>query len=277
MQEVLANPEIQSSLLPLVCSLLIALLASRAGSRWLGLGIIAGFLLTVSLSAGLGFQPLTSTRKIILCSVFLPVLGIILDWRQDGLRVCLAVLAAVLAMAALWVVWPVLMRQQGLELWLLAGRVGLYAAAIGAGLMWFGRQAIYQQGGAILGLGIATGAVVLVSASALYAQLSFAVAAAMGGVLLVVLLAKPTPKGLGNLGIFAAAAPLALLGGAATVYAKLPPLALLFLMLVPAFAAIPLVRHENPWLRCTVSTLLALLPALPAFWLSWRAAGPMVY
>ena len=277
MQDFLMTPEAQSSLLPLVFAFILGLILIRLGERCLGFAVIGGFLLTVLLTVGLEFQPLTSTRKIILCSLLLPLLALLIDWLGQRPLVRIAVLMSVLAVAAIWVVWPVLIRLEGMEVLLLGARVALYAAGIGGVILWLNRGLSYRESGALMALGIGTGACALVAASGLYAQLSFAVAAAIGGALLVLLLSKSSVKSLGSLSLFAAAVPLALLGGASSVFAKLPPAALGFLFLIPVFAAIPLNKHGNLWLRTAVSGILGLFPAVPAIWITWKAAGPVIY
>ena len=137
----------------------------------------------------------------------------------------------------------------------------------------------------MLALGMGVGATSVLAASAWYGQLAFAVAAAVGGLLLVFLLkpmlSKSYPKKgetkLGMLSLMAVAVPLGLIGGAANIYANLPGVALICLALVPAAAAIPVLRGHNAWLRTTISTVLGLLPAAPAVWLAWDAAGSMGY
>lgn len=234
--------------------------------------MLAGIAVAVTLITGLNFQPLTSTRKIILCSLVLPFIVLILRRPAADRAIFLAL---VMAAAALWVVWPVLIRQPGLEGWLIGGRVALFAAVVAVGLMWPGHDDWQRQGGGVLGLGLGVGATALVAASALYGQLGFAVVAAAGGLLLVRLL-RPSPGGLGDSALFAAAVPLGLIGGAATVYAQLPGLVLFLLAAVPVCAAIPM-PGRNPWLRLGGSTLLALIPVLPAVWLTWQEAGAVSF
>jgi hypothetical protein len=265
---ILTHPAFQSAAAPLLGSLVAALMLRRAGFVWQGFAVLVGMTVAVMLITGLNLQPLTSTRKIVLCSLVLPFAALILR-RSTIDRVVF--LALTMAATAVWVVWPVLMRQPGLEAWLIGGRVGLFAAAVGAGLVWFGHNDWRHQGGAMLGLGLGVGATVLVAASALYGQLGFAVAAATGGLLLV-RLRQPSPGGLGDPALFAAAVPLGLIGGAATVYAQLPSLVLLLLAAVPICAAIP-VPGRNPWLRLGGSSLLALVPVVPAVWLTWQEVG----
>jgi len=151
-------------------------------------------------------------------------------------------------------------------------------------MSWLDRVSVPRQGGAMLALSMGVGASALIAASALYGQLAFAVSAAVGGLLLVVLLA-PTIKisgsdkvrsGLGGLSLFAVGVPLGLIGGAATVYTQLPAVALLSLALIPVVAAIPVFRQLNPWISATLTTISGLIMAGPAFWLAWQAAESSV-
>ena len=122
-----------------------------------------------------------------------------------------------------------------------------------------------------------------IAASALYGQLAFAVIASLGGLLLVLLVLPvkgKTETSIGGFGLFAASIPLALIGGAATVYAKLPATALFFLALVPLVAAIPVEKKfsiQNLWLRGSMAAVLGLLPTIPAIWLALGASEPMGY
>jgi hypothetical protein len=264
MQDLFAHPAFQSALAPLTSSIVVALVLHRAGNFWQGLAVVAGIFVAILLITGLDFQPLTSTRKIILCSLVLPFLALPL-FRMNS--------------------WPVLGRLEGLALWLMGGKVALFAAVIGAGMSWLDSVDVPRQGGVSLALCMGVGASALLATSALYGQLAFAVSAAVGGLLLVVLL-EPKIKtfgsdkmrsGLGGLSLYAVAVPLGLIGGAATVYAKLPGIALISLAAIPLVATIPLFRQLNPWLSTMLTTLSGLILATPAFWIAWSAAEATGY
>ena len=286
MQDLLAHPAVQSAVAPLVSSLVIALILHRTDNLWQGMAVVSGVFVAVLLITGISFQHLDANGKIILCSLVLPFAAVPLYLMKCPAIYRTLFLSAAMACAAVWVVWPVLGRQQGLELWLTGGRVALFAAAIGCGMSWLDRVDVPRQGGVMLALSLGVGASVLIAASALYGQLAFAVSAAVGGLLLVVLI-EPKIKifdsdkmrsGLGGLSLFAVAVPLGLIGGAATVYAQLPGAALIFLALIPGVAAISLYRQFNPWISTTLTTLSGLILAAPALWLAWSAAeSPMGY
>ena len=280
MQDLFTNPALQSSIAPLVISLIVALMLRKAGTLWQGLAIMSGLLIAVSLITGLNFLPLTSTRKIILSSFVVPFTALWFNRFSCPPYCRAAIFAGIMACLAVWIVWPVLGRQEVLDAWIMGARVAVFAAAVTGATMWFTRNDAALEGGVLLALGIGTGASTLIAASALYGQLAFAVTAAMGGLLLAVLFRSGkdiTTSSLGQLSVFAAIVPLGLIGGAATVYAKLPSTALFFLVLVPVLATLPVARKRNLWTRVTLSTLLGLLVVVPAIWITWNSAGPIIY
>ncbi len=270
-----AQPPVQSGLAPFVASLVLAVLLLRAPVRWQGLAIIGGLLLAVLLTIGPALMPLTSTRKIVVASLGLPMLAVLLDvaplrWR---VRVGVVVLLAVLAL--LWVLWPVLLRREPGGAALLGIGLALYVAAV---LVVFARLGCCcaRLAGAAMGFSVATGVAVIMAASALYGQLAFALAAAVAG-LVAVRLWRPglaeNDACFGLASAMAVAVPLALLGAAASVYARLPMTALPLLALSPLLALIPLAAGRPAWLRVVIAGLLSLPPALGAIYLAWQAAG----
>ena len=287
MQDLLAHPAFQAALAPLISSFVVALVLHRAGNFWQGMAVVAGIFVAILLITGLSFQPLTSTRKIILCTLVLPFLAVPLSQMNCSIIFRALLLSIAMACAALWVAWPVLGRMEGMALWLTGARVALFAAVIGAGMSWLDKADVLRQGGVTLALGMGVGASAFIAASALYGQLAFAVSASVGGLLLVVLL-EPKIKifgtdtmrsGMGGLSLFAVAVPLGLIGGAATVYAQLPYTALIFLALIPSVAVVQdrLVRPNHPWMSIIMTTMTGLIMAFPALWLAWRAAETTSY
>lgn len=283
MQDLLAHPAFQSAVAPLATSLLAASLLKRFGIQWQGIAVVAGLAMAVWLTVGFHFQPLTSTSKIILVSVFLPILALLIP-RFSCESACQSGLLAVVTVAvALWVIWPVLGRQETLTALWMGGKVLIFSAVVTSSLVWLTRDDFARQGGAVLALGFGTGVATFIGSSALYGQLSFAVTAAVGGLVVIRLLA-PVTNGerisMGSVALFAATIPLVLIDGAATIYAKLPSMALLFLAIVPLFAAIPVARKlklESLWIRGVLAMVLGTLPAIPAIWLALNASEPLGY
>jgi len=290
MQELLTNPVVQAAVAPFTVALVSALLLRRFLPGGIGLAVIGGFFIAVLLTTGLTLQPLTATRKIIVCGLVLPFALLLLDsitlmpqpvWLK---RVLQALPASLLAVAALWVIWPVVQRQEGIAVWLMAAPVMLYAAVIIYGTVLLGRAqkpAFSAQAANALVLAMGTGATTLIAASALYSQLAFAVSAATGAVVIVGSLG--TVKKLSRLTVYAAAVPVTLFAAAATVYAQLPVLVLLCLALVPLFAGLllfkplNLIKSQQRWLALIIASLWTSIPAVPAIWLAWRAAGPVSF
>jgi len=287
------NPAIQAAGAPFVVALVLALVLRPFLPGGIGLAIIGGFFIAVLLTSGLTLQPLTATRKIIICSLVLPFVALLLELSVVMLhsawlkRLIQTLPALLLATAALWIIWPVVQRQEGMAIWLMVTPVMLYAAVIIYGTGALGRmqkQVFNVQAANALVLAMGTGVTTLIAASALYSQLAFAVSAATGAVVVVGLLGS-TEKftKLGMLTVYAAAVPVTLLAAAATVYAQLPVLVLLCLAFVPLFAGlllikpVKLIKPRQRWLELIVCSLWVSIPVLPAIWLVWREMGPVSF
>jgi hypothetical protein len=288
MDTLLSNPAIQAAVAPFVVALVLTLILRRCLPGGTGLAVIAGFLVAVWLVTGLTLQPLTSTRKIIICSLTLPFVAMLLEmippisqstWLKRAVQTASAL---ILVAAALWIIWPVVQRQEGMAAWLMAMPVVLFAGAViyGAGLLsrlQNSETAVFStQAASALLLAMGVGATCLIAASALYSQLAFAVSAAVGAVIVVAMFSSQEHR-LGMLTIYAAAVPVTLFVAAATVYASLPVLVLFCLALVPVFAGLPLPKPSQRWPQLIVTCLWASVPVLPAVWLTWRAAGPVSF
>lgn len=280
MQDLLVHPAFQSGIAPLLSGLIVALILRPFGIMWQGVAVVCGLLTSVMLTIGISFRPLTSTHKIIISSIVLPFASFLphhFPCRTFCQTIFLAILSGV---TALWVVWPVLSHQEGLQILITVSKMVLYAAVVGGSVVWFGKEDLARQGGGLLALGTGTAILAFIASSALYGQLAIAVTAALGGLLLVLLIIpdKDTVSiSLGNFGLVAAKIPLAIIGGGSAVFANLPALALFSLVLVPMFAAIPVARQQNLWIRGSLATILGFLPIIPAIWYAFSTSAPMSY
>jgi len=275
----LAQPPVQSGLAPFVAGLLLGAVLSRAGPRWQGLAIVGGLLLAVLLILGPALWPLTSTRKIVLASLALPLLAMALDGAAVSRRGMVTAVVLSLLAVLLWVLWPVLLRRETGDALSLAGGLGLYVSTVLLLFVRLGRDWA-RLAGASMGLSLTTGLAAIIAASALYGQLAFALAAAVGGLAALRGVHPGLPEGeacFGLAGAVAVGVPLALLGAAAGVYAKLPFGVLPWLALSPALALIPLAARRPAWLRIVAAGVLSLPPAAVAIYLTWRAAGDIAY
>jgi hypothetical protein len=279
MQSVLSHPAFQSAVAPLVAALVVALILWRAGSRWQGLALMAGWLAVVGLAVGFQFEPLTSTRKIVLLSLLLPLFALGLEWSPLTAKARSAVMVALAAASMLWIVWPVLARGGVTAALTLALGLLAYVAWTVVTFGQLARRPVELLGAAGLALAMGTGGAAMLGASALYGQLGFALAAAMGGLILPWML-RPHLTGLGQMSAQAVAVPLAFIGAAGIVYADLSWWVLPCLALVPV--AVwgtwkPISKLGAVWGRMIIATLAGLLPALLGVWISWQSSGDMVY
>ncbi|MDH3377478.1 MAG: hypothetical protein OEQ39_11040 [Gammaproteobacteria bacterium] len=265
METLLTRPEIQSAAAPLLVALAVGLILRAFGRPWPLLGAVVGFLATAWLINGLQFTPLTGARKIIVIAAAAGVVGVLAD-VMPRLRARPVWLALFSAGAALWLIWKVLARREGVDLMV----VGAPAVAY---VMWltlcldFGRRAEIPTLAAGLALALGTGAVSILSASALLGQLAFGLGAAIGGVFLLVVFWKDSVAGAVftvPVGILAG-----LIGYAGYVFAKVPWYALAVLAIVPLAAHIPLPKAWPRIVRAAVHTLLGVIVSAVAVGVVW--------
>lgn len=270
MHEILENPAIQAGILPFAVALFLGLLLKRLGWYWTGLALMAGFITTVYLVAGFQFQPWSSTRKIIALGLGAGGLGLLLDiypWSRRWLPMVLFIGAGA---AALWLTWPVLQRREIVELWSLGVGSVLFAGWCAAAMESL-RSKPVQAASTAVALGLGTGLVVLLGASALLGELGLAIGAAAGALWILVTFTRKTE--LGSLAMLPAGVLSGLIGIGGHVYAKVPWYSLAVLALVPVCARVPLSSKWPRWLQALVSMMLASAPAGLAVWLVWRIAG----
>ena len=252
MNTFLSNPAVQSGIIPLIVAFVAAFLLKRLGGPWSGLAFAIAYYISVYLAAGFQFYPFTSTRKILLLGIACIVLGVIIDTgkiKQKHLYTFVFVLAAI---AALWVIWPVLVRQEGFSILLMAVPSLLYAGWLTAGCNKLRHKP--EQGAMIaLALGLGTGISAILGASALVGQLGIAIGAIAGAFLLLHLVNQHIKTG--STFILPAGLLSGLLGVGAVIYASLPWYCLLPL------AGIPLTTYIQLPDRLTKLKLLLLLAA----------------
>lgn len=270
----LSHPAIQSGVAPFVTALVVAVGLARTRRAAGAVAVVAGLCVTVGWVAGFGLWPLTSTRKIILLTLAVAPLAVALEWAALGVRWRSALWCVVGAAAIAWVAWPVLARGGVREAVLsglpLVAYCGWVTAVAGRG----GGDLLGTASGAAA-LGLATGGAALFGASALLAQLAMAVGSAAGGVL-VVHLVLGGGEGSRALGV-TAGLPVALLGASATLFARMPSLALLPLALVPLAPRLPLPKGLPPLARAGTLLFLAAAPGVVAILFTFRAAGPVPF
>jgi len=261
---------VQVSVVPLVAAFVVALVVALLlrPLQLGGLAVVAAFLTTVYFVSGLGFSPLTATRKIIILSIAAPVVGILIDFAFKPTRIGAVVLALCAAAGALWVFWPVLAQKPAAEGWLLgASAVVVISFVVGYSQLYLAADAV-RAGAAGLGLGLATGVAAVLSASLTYGGYGIALGAGAGGFLL--------PQMITGKKSFAGATftlPAMLTGGLVAagtmVLAKLPWYALLVLGLVPVGARLPAPGKAPVWLQAVLLSLYCFVIGAAACALAW--------
>lgn len=270
MDELLTNPVVQTAVVPFVTALIAGLVLSRFGWYWAGLTIIVGFFACAWLITDLKLFPLSGTRKIILLGLLTVVGGIALDVYAGARRFISYILFIAGGGAALWVVWPVLIRKEGMELWLLAAGVSVYAGWLMASMERLREQPL-RAGTAALSLGIGTGVSAIMGASALLGQLASSIAAASGAYLLLALFFPKLSAG------SILTTPVALLCGlfgiAGHVYATLPWYTLPLLAIIPLLACIPLPEQKSSWMKMMLLVSATMPAAIAAITIAWWVEG----
>ncbi len=270
MDELLQNPAVQAGVAPFVTALVATGLLMR--TRFLGLAQIVGFAALVALAIGFSFESLTSTRKLVLVglSTFLPVLLLELkDWSMRPVaRSAVALLAG---LAAVWVVLRLLQQKETTDALLAGAASALYLAALVESTLRVGSDSVRGATNGLV-LGLASGALALLGASALLAQVGIAVGAAAGATLLVQMIAgRRTPAG-ATLSLPASVVAglvglLAVFTGALPWYCLLPTLA------IPWATRLVPVGSRPVWLTAFLTAIVAFIPLLLALGLAWFTAG----
>jgi hypothetical protein len=253
-----------------VVALVLALLLRR--SRQLGLPIAAAFACAVALTMGFGFESLTSLKKLVLVAVAFAAVGAVLESAniQPGWFHRLA-LSRALALATLWMLQRILQQRDASGALLAGTGAALYCVTLLAGGERVSRDPMCAAAVALV-LGLASGALALLGASAQLAQLGIAIGAGAGAVLLVQVLSSANPPVGWTLALFAQAAA-ALIGLLAVFTGSLPWYCLLPLPLIAWAASITRPNRGPVWRRAVLPALLALGPALVAVALAWFSAG----
>ncbi len=269
MDELINNPFFQSALLPLVVSLVVAIILRPHGWYWAGLSAIAGFTATVYLLTDFNFFPLRSHLKILLFGGGAVLLGLLLDLLPRR-RIFTGLLFVITVAAALWVAWPRFRAFEGWQLWALAIAGPLYVAWVVVASESL-RQKSLQADSVVFALSLGTGVSAVLGATALYGQLAAAISAAVGARLLLHLFGKPVAAG--SVMLVPLVSVSALLGLGAVIYAKLPWYILLVLALIPALIRVPMPANLPRLMHMVLTVLIALLPAVLAIMLTWRETG----
>jgi len=274
MNELLSNPLFQAGVAPFVVSLLLGLMLYRIMGVWAAVAVVAGFYTTVWLVTDLKFFPLTSTRKILLLGLVALAVGLIFDLYRSAPRWWLGLFFVAGSASAVWMVWPVFVRKEGWEAWLMVASGGAYVGWLLTSLVAL-RDQPERVTTALLVLAGGSALSLVLGASALLGQLAGGVAAALAGYLLAGLFSSRLMAG--GLLVVPAALICGMLGVAGQVYAKLPWYVLPILAAIPLVARIPLPESRPTWLKVAM-LLLCLAPlAVGAIYVTWTQTGDPLF
>lgn len=278
MNEMLADPLIQSAVVPFAVAFVTALLLRPLGGVASGLGFAVGFAASAYLvmgfhHTGVRFTPLTGTRKLLLAGAGAVVVGVLADLllprdRKPWPRAAVFAIAGIAT--ALWLVWPRIGRLEGSALWFTLLAAPAWAAWLAAGMDDLNRRPLGLAVTALmLGIGVSVSAVL--GASAQIGQIGGAIAAAAGALaLLFVLRGAIAPGG----GFALPAALLAALAGlSAVIFARLPWYALAPLALIPLLARLPLPASRGRFVQGLVLALYTAPATAAAILLAWQASA----
>jgi len=256
MVTLLDNPIVQSAVLPFIISLACGLLVAFVAPRWFGLILPLSFYPAAFLISGLQLLPLTSTRKILILGMAAVIIVVLimklpLAVRRYGLSLIMIVASVA------WVLWP--------RLAIAGGFVWLPLLAGAAYLYWLSVTTDYQQQPTsqlltLLVMATTVAVIAMLGSSALLGQLSGALAAAIGALLLVMMLTARMVDT--DLLILPAVLITGLISLAAVHFATLKGYALFGVALMPLVAYIPLNIH-NRWLRL-LTQLIIMVPLAAA-------------
>ena len=278
MDNLLTNPAIQSGILPFVVAFVALAVFRRLGALGVALSFALAYLCSVYFTMGLQIIPLNSTRKLLLIAIAALVLGLL--WEKSALRKSwlLSISSGLFGSAILWVIWPILNNQSGLNLALVPIATIIYVS-------WLNSltQSIPKTNGLpaiiLCTLGFGTGISAMLGASALLGQLAITVGASLGALIIWQFIQRNLTTGSGL--ILSATWLVGSIGIAAVAYAQLPWYSLIPLALLPLSFFIPpiarLASGQNRLIAMAISLTIGFIFAGIAALITWQSAGDPMY
>ncbi len=268
MQALLDDPMVQSAFAPFAVALIVGAALLRTRLAWFALA--AAVATAVSLGSGIGFTPLTASRKALLLVLAAPFVGLAIDLLPKPPRAVVPALAGLCGAASIWVFWSVLAQRETAQMLPLAGGLALFV-----GLMIALTLRLRHDGaaasGATVALGLAVGISALLSASIGNFANGIALAAG-GGALLSLQFALDRRLAPGAVGMLTVGLATALFAATTFMLAQLPWVAMALLLPVPLAAGLELATQRSPRVRMAAATLIALAVAAASPFAAWLAA-----
>lgn len=275
MDNMINNPAVQGGLVPFLCALILAALLYR-NTLLRPLAILAGFLSMVYLTVGFQFFPLTSTRKIVLLAITIPLVLLVLGNLRINERALMLLLFLLSAAAGLWLVWPWLARQDGQYFLLYLLALGAYPGIQALLGLSYDKHSRLNSLGNLSALAFACGFCVLLSASALLGQMALSVAASVVALAVVQITKAEREKAGLLLGTYVNLL-LGLILLSALIYAKLDWYILPLILISAALIHLPIKSKRHAWQFVMVSFLFAAIPGGLALLIAYQSAGSLPY
>ena len=269
--DLLDNPAVQAAAVPFVVALALGFLL--AGTRFLVVAVVSGFIVVLVLTIGFSITPMTTVKKLIVVVAAAAVWALVIESAgAEAQRIIVVALAVAAGGAAVWTLWRVLQQLEAPTAWAAAfGAFLLVAVTMGTTIMAGGASSLRAAvTGACLGWG--SGAMALIGASALLAQLGLAVGTASAAVALVQLLRKREAP-LGWTVVVPTAVAAALIGTLASATGELRWYCLILLPLAPLAARFVPARTTRPWNQAIATGLAVSTPLAAAIGLAWFSAA----
>jgi hypothetical protein len=267
--DLLQNPAVQAGAIPFLVALAVSAMLAR--TRFLAIAQLAGFLSLVALAIGFSFESLTATKRLVLIGIGTGAAALLLELRGRLTRPWVVGVSLVVAAASIWMLWRLLAQKDAGAAALAGGLAFLYVFAMGASMLEVGADPVRGASAGLM-VGLGTGALAVLGASAVLGVVGVSLGAAAGATLLVQML-RGKPAATGATISLPAGAIAALAGVLAVASASLP-----WYVLIPVVAAPWATRLVPPtvqplWLRAFLSALAALVPVIAAVALAWAAAS----
>lgn len=274
MQDLINHPAFQGGIAPFLTGLIITLAFRRAGAIQ-GLALLAGFLVTATLTVGLLFEPLTSTRKIILLVMAVTVLSLFVG-KLKGTGKGEGLLLLLVLGGLTWVLWPYLARQELMQSLLIIGASALFALWSMIGMSMLRQRSGSSAGIAVTAMAFGLGGTATIGASALYGQLAMAIGAAAMGYVIVQIFTKSSAHA-GWILVAIGGASVAIIAPSSVIYAKVPWFSLVALAFIPLLAQLEIAAKQPAVKRVSILFVVYMVPAVIAMGLTVQSAGPVPF
>jgi len=256
MNDLLANPAIQSGAIPFFTALLVAAILGfsglQSGLRYAGLAVLAGFLVAYVVALGLPpLPPKSSGQKIAYIAILAAFSGLFFGGRLKAL--------AVAAFGIVWIGWRKIVAEPSLD----HLSIGLILAGTAIAIFASERDAEDSADKAVplLVISFAVAGLAFMGASASIAQNAGALSAALGGLLII-----NWPKRRFGLNAVARLVPIMVLAALATQITLFTtaPAWVLVLLLPALFADQFLDRWQASYTALTRPVFIAFIATVPA-------------